>query len=63
MKNELKSFCEERLTKLGQRSEFDEVGVRLLWQRFLSGDKRVTWSRGWYLVVLTDWIERNGIEG
>lgn len=63
MKNELKSFCEERLTKLGQRSEFDEAGVRLLWQRFLSGDKRVTWGRVWYLVVLADWIERNGIEG
>ncbi|MBP7515767.1 MAG: asparagine synthase (glutamine-hydrolyzing) [Flavobacteriales bacterium] len=62
MKNDLKSFCEERLTKLGQRAEFDEAGVRHLWQRFLSGDKRVTWSRVWYLVVLADWIERNGIE-
>ena len=63
MKNELKSFCEERLTKLGQRAEFDEAGLRQLWQRFLSGDKRVSWSRVWYLVVLADWIERNGIEG
>ncbi len=63
MKNELKSFCEERLTKLGQRGEFDEAGVRQLWQRFLAGDKRVTWGRVWYLVVLADWIERNGIEG
>lgn len=63
MKNELRSFCEERLTRLGQRGEFDEAGVRQLWQRFLAGDKRVTWSRVWYLVVLADWIERNGIGG
>jgi asparagine synthase (glutamine-hydrolysing) len=63
MKDELKSFCEERLTKLGQRAEFDEAGVHQLWQRFLAGDKRVTWSRVWYLVVLADWIQRNGIDG
>ena len=63
LKNELRSFCEVRLTKLGQRREFDEAGVHQLWQRFLTGDKRVTWSRVWYLVVLADWIERNGIEG
>jgi asparagine synthase (glutamine-hydrolysing) len=63
MKHELKSFCEARLTRLGQRPEFDPKGVQALWQRFLGGDKRITWSRIWYLVVLSDWIERNGIEG
>jgi hypothetical protein len=51
------------LTRLGQRPEFDPKGVQALWQRFLGGDKRITWSRIWYLVVLSDWIERNGIEG
>jgi asparagine synthase (glutamine-hydrolysing) len=63
MKHELKSFCEARLARLGQRPEFDPKGVQALWQRFLGGDKRITWSRVWYLVVLADWIERNGIEG
>ena len=63
MKTALRSFCEARLTALGKRSEFNEQGVQALWQRFLGGDKRITWSRVWYLVVLADWIERNGIEG
>lgn len=63
MKNELRSFCEERLAKLGARPEFDKHGVDRLWQRFLGGDQRVTWSRVWYLVVLADWIDRNGIQG
>ena len=63
LKNELRSFCEARLEVLGRRPEFSATGVEALWKRFLSGDKRVGWSRVWYLVVLADWIERNGIEG
>ncbi len=63
LKTDLRSFCEERLLRLAARTEFDQAGVRQLWQRFLAGDKRVTWSRVWYLVVLADWLERNGIEG
>ena len=62
MRTALRSFCEARLSRLGQRPEFSEQGVQAIWQRFLTGDKRVTWSRIWYLVVLADWIERNGVE-
>ncbi len=63
MKTALKSFCEARLATLGKRPEFNEQGLQALWQRFLGGDKRITWGRVWYLVVLADWIERNGVEG
>lgn len=62
LKRELKSFCETRITSLAQRPGFNSAGVLALWQRFLAGDKRITWSRVWYLVVLADWLERNGVE-
>jgi asparagine synthase (glutamine-hydrolysing) len=62
MRNELKSFCEERLEKLGQRDAFNAEGLRSLWNNFLADDPKVTWSRIWPLVVLSHWLEKNGIE-
>jgi hypothetical protein len=62
MKNELKSFCEERIYLLAKRSLFNEKALIKHWNLFLNGDKRVTWSRVWYLVVLEDWLQRNKIE-
>jgi len=62
LKNELRSFCEARLNTLSKRAEFRADGVRSLWQRFLNGDPRVTWGRVWMLVVLADWLEKNGME-
>lgn len=62
MKNELKSFCEQKMTALSRRSAFNEKGIIRLWQQFLADDPRITWSRIWYLVVLENWLERNGVE-
>ncbi len=61
MKNELKSFCEERIHSLSKRSMFNEKALIQHWNLFLKGDKRITWSRVWYLVVLEDWLQRNKI--
>lgn len=62
MKNELRGFCEERLENLGRRDPFDANGIRQLWQSFLADDPRVTWSRIWPMVVLSHWLEKNGID-
>ncbi len=61
MKNELKSFCEERIYSLSKRELFNEKEIILHWKCFLNRDKRVTFSRVWYLVVLEDWLQRNNI--
>lgn len=63
MKNELKAFCFERLNELKKISYFREQGINAYWQQFLTGNKQVTWSRIWPLVVLGDWIKHNGING
>lgn len=62
MKNELRGFCEERLTALSRRELFDGDGVMQLWRSFLADDPRVTWSRVWPLVVLENWMQENKIE-
>ena len=63
MKNELKSFCEERLNELKKIPYFRDNGLDRYWKQFLNNNKRVTWSRIWPLVVLGDWIKHNGIYG
>lgn len=62
LKNELKSFCEQRISSLSKRSYFNESGVRQLWADFLKDDPRVSWSRVWHLVVLESWMQQNQIE-
>lgn len=62
MKNELKTFCEDRLNALSKRSAFRREGVMSLWKAFLADDPRVTWSRVWHLVVLENWMQQNEIE-
>ena len=62
MKGELKDYCETQLISLKEREEFDGSGITTLWNRFLAGDKLVTWSRVWPLVVLGFWLEENEID-
>lgn len=54
MKNELKSFCEEKLAVLEEMG-LNPAQVKSLWQRFLQGDPRISWSRVWPLVTLSNW--------
>lgn len=64
MRGGLRQFCEERLTpeRIGSRGFFRPERVRELWQSFQDGRANVSWSRLWVLVVLEDWLERNGVE-
>lgn len=61
MKNELKSFCETNLEVLKKLKFFNSKAIDKLWNKFLKGNKKVTWSRIWPLVILGNWIELNQI--
>jgi asparagine synthase (glutamine-hydrolysing) len=61
MKNELRNFCEAALVHLGNNDAFQARGLNALWNRFLKNDPLVSWSRIWHLVVLSDWMKRNGL--
>jgi asparagine synthase (glutamine-hydrolysing) len=62
MRGELRHFCEARLLALGRREVFKPGAVEAMWRAYLAGDKRANWFRLWSLVVLEDWMERNGME-
>jgi asparagine synthase (glutamine-hydrolysing) len=62
IKNELRTFCEQKMIALSKRKLFNEQGILKLWKDFLSNDPRITWSRIWYLVVLENWLQENNIE-
>ncbi len=62
MRNELRDFCAERIASLGRRSMFRKGALEAMWNSYLNGDPRVRWFQLWSMVVLEDWIQRNGIE-
>jgi asparagine synthase (glutamine-hydrolysing) len=62
MKKELKAFCEEKIFALSKRNSFNETEVIKLWKEFLVDNPSITWSRIWYLVVLENYLQENGID-
>ena len=62
MKKELRSFCEDRLQRLGQRSFINSKSLNQYWKRFLVNDTSVRWSELWMFVVLEHWMEKNNIQ-
>ena len=62
MKNELKTFCEERIEFLKQTGVFNDRGLDQLWNSFLQNNQTVSWSRIWPLIALSDWMKQNQIE-
>jgi asparagine synthase (glutamine-hydrolysing) len=61
MKNELKTFCEQKIQNIAQRDFINGKALLAFWQQFLKGDRSVRWAEVWLFVVLEDWLEKNGI--
>ncbi len=62
LKNELKTFCEKNIFEFSEYDFCNKQAIRDLWKRFLKGDRTVTWSRIWHLVVLNNWIRENNLQ-
>lgn len=62
MKNDLRPMCELALQRLSSSNLFNAKEVNKLWAAFLANDPRVTWSRVWPLVALSEWMNHNQIE-
>ena len=62
MKNELKTFCHDKMYSLSKRNLFNEQAILTLWNDFITDHPRATWSRIWYLVILENWMQENNIE-
>ena len=61
MKGELRTFCEERLNRICDRSFIRSEALKQRWQHFLKGDPSVRWMELWLFVILEHWLERNNV--
>ena len=63
MRGSLRELCEQKLNfgRIADRGIMRPEQVQALWRDFLCGSKNVSWSRLWTLIVLEDWLERNGV--
>ena len=62
IKNELYEFTENSIKNLAKRGIFDEKELLHIWKQYTNNDPNVGWSRIWYLAILENWIQKNGIE-
>jgi len=62
LKNELRTFCEERIDSFSRRAEINGEPVWDYWKSFLAGSTAIKWSKIWYLVVLENWLIENEID-
>jgi asparagine synthase (glutamine-hydrolysing) len=62
MRGALREFCELRIRNLSERDFIQAKPLLAYWQRFLAGDKNISWSELWQFVVLEHWMEKNGVE-
>lgn len=61
MRNELNTYCEERIIQLNTLKAFKPNAVLNNWQAFMAHSTTHTWSRQWHLVVLSNWITENKV--
>lgn len=61
MRNELNSYCKQKLTYLKEKDIFDAHAIDHYWQCYLNKTDNVNWARLWLLVSFANWLETNNI--
>lgn len=62
LRNQLRSFAEERIKSIANRNLFNENSILSLWSDFLSGKANTSWARLWVFIVLEDYIQKMGLK-
>lgn len=61
IRNELHSFCSDRLRNLKSMGLLEPDYIDSVWKQFKIKPQTINWSRIWLLVSLSNWISKNGI--
>ncbi len=62
LRNELRSFCEQRIMSLDHRKLVGPEGYLIgVWKQFLKNEGPWLWTHIWLPVVLEEWIQNNNI--
>jgi asparagine synthase (glutamine-hydrolysing) len=62
LRNELKSFCEQKINDLASRSLFNGKAVQEFWQNYLNKKSNIRWADIWILIVLENWLQTNNVQ-
>ena len=62
LKNELRTFCEQRIHSMAGRPFINGPELIAYWESFLAGDSNTRWAEIWLFVVLEYWLNKNGID-
>lgn len=61
MKNEMKTYCEERIISFADREQIRGSKIKSYWNLFLRGSGKIQWSKIWFIVVLENWLSENEV--
>lgn len=62
LRNELKSFCQQKINDLASRSLFNGKAVQEFWQNYLNKKANIRWADIWILIVLENWLQTNNVQ-
>ncbi|HTI11054.1 MAG TPA: asparagine synthase (glutamine-hydrolyzing) [Puia sp.] len=62
LKDELRSFCDQRIRNMAQRPFINGEKLLTWWQQFLDGDPHIRWAEIWLFIVLEYWLEKNNVD-
>jgi asparagine synthase (glutamine-hydrolysing) len=62
IRNELHTFCKQKIDSLSNRPIFDYDAVQKFWQKYLNRQANIRWADIWILVVLENWLQKNNVE-
>jgi asparagine synthase (glutamine-hydrolysing) len=58
-RQELRSFCADKINQLAHRELFHTEGIMALWNHFLAGKRGIRWSSILQLIALENYLERH----
>jgi asparagine synthase (glutamine-hydrolysing) len=61
MKKELQSFCTAAINNIAERDFINGEALRNHWKRFQMGDPAIHWTEPWLFVVLSNWLNKQGV--
>jgi len=62
IRNELRTFCQQKINDLSERSLFNGDAVQRFWQNYLKGKSNIRWADVWILIVLENWLQTNNVQ-
>jgi len=62
LRNELSTFCKQKIESLANRPLFNHNAVHNFWQQYVERKGNIRWTDIWILIVLENWLQKNNVQ-